>query len=174
MLVRTDDPQGGRTATVVAVALEQRGQVCVEAVGDGGADPEHRADYANLPTMPAAPPPDSVEMATFPTGGTYKVGSLCDLRVDRESATFLDGRTDGAARRCKLWARPRDEQPDPYFALLAGDMSMPVTFNLGPLRLVADGAADGVAAGPARRRAGCASTSRVGRCTGSGSTRTPR
>ena len=50
--------------------------------------------------------------------------------MDRESATFLDRRTDGPLT-LKLWARPIDEQPDPYFALLAGDLSMPVTFNLG-------------------------------------------
>lgn len=130
VLVRTDVRKAGRTATVIAVTLEQRGQVCVEASVTTGRIPEHRADYVNLPTMPAAPPPGSVEMATFPTGGVYRVGALCDLRVDRESATFLDRRTDGPLT-LKLWARPTDEQPDPYFALLAGDLSMPVTFNLG-------------------------------------------
>jgi hypothetical protein len=43
---------------------------------------------------------------------------------------YLSGRT-GDPPRIRLWVRPKHTQPDPYFALLAGDVNPPVVFNLG-------------------------------------------
>jgi hypothetical protein len=130
VLIRTSVRKTGRTASFVTATLEQRGQVCVEASITVGQIPEQRAEYADLPPMPAAPPPGSVDLSGLPSAQFYKVGSACDVRVDPASAGFLSGRTDGPLT-LRLWARPHEEQPDPYFALLAGDLSMPVTFNIG-------------------------------------------
>lgn len=130
VLIRTSVRKAGRTATVVAASLEQRGQVCVESSITVGRIPELRADYADLPSMPSSPPPGAVDLSALPSAQFYKVGAACDVRVDPASAGFLTGRTDGPLT-LRLWARPHEEQPDPYFALVAGDISMPVTFNLG-------------------------------------------
>lgn len=130
VLVRTDVRKAGRTATVVAVTLEQRGRSCVEAAVTVGRMPTAEPDYADLPDLPAAPPANALDLASLGAGGVYKLGSVCEVRLDPEGAGFLAGRT-GDPLVLRLWARPLGERPDPYFALVAGDVSMPVTFNLG-------------------------------------------
>ena len=42
----------------------------------------------------------------------------------------MDARA-GPVTRAAVWVRPCDEPTDPLFALLAGDISMPVTFAVG-------------------------------------------
>jgi hypothetical protein len=132
VLLRTDVRKAGRTTTVVTVTIEQRGQVCVEGSVTAGRIPDAAADYADLPEMPAEPPADSVDLASLQSGSNviYKVGTACEVRLDREGAGFLTGSTTDPLV-LRLWARPHGERPDPYFALVAGDISMPVTFNLG-------------------------------------------
>ncbi|MFD7653008.1 thioesterase family protein [Actinosynnema sp. NPDC059797] len=130
VLIRTEVRKAGRTATVVAAVLEQRGRSCVEAVVTVGRMPTEPADYADLPDMPAAPPANAVDLASMGADGVYKLGSACDVRLDPEGAGFLAGEVGGPLV-LRLWARPLDGRPDPYFALVAGDISMPVTFNLG-------------------------------------------
>jgi len=130
VLLRTEIRKVGRTATVVSSVLEQRGRGCVESVVTVGRLPPQAPDYADLPDVPAAPPPDAVDLATLGAGGIYKLGRVCDVRLDRAGAGFLTGRT-GDPLALTLWVRPAGERPDPYFALVAGDVSMPVTFNLG-------------------------------------------
>ncbi|MEU4740561.1 thioesterase family protein [Actinosynnema sp. NPDC023658] len=130
VLVRTHVRKAGRTATVVTSTLEQRGRSCVEAVVTVGRMPAAAPDYADLPEMPAAPPADAIDLAAMGSGGVYKLGTVCDVRLDQEGAGFLSGRV-GDPLVLRLWVRPLGERPDPYFALIAGDVSMPVTFNLG-------------------------------------------
>ncbi|GAA3460912.1 thioesterase family protein [Saccharothrix longispora] len=130
VLIRTDVRKAGRTATVVTAVLEQRGRGCVEASVTVGRLPAERPGYTDLPDMPAAPPANAVDLASLGPGGVYKLGGVCDVRLDQEGAGFLNGRT-GDPLVLRLWAKPHGERPDPYFALLAGDISMPVTFNLG-------------------------------------------
>ena len=130
VLLRTEIRKAGRTATVVATTLEQRGRSCVESVVTVGRIPEQAPDYVDLPDVPAEPPADAVDLATMQSGGVYKLGAVCDVRLDKRGAGFLASRTDEPLV-LRLWVRPRGERPDPYFALVAGDISMPVTFNLG-------------------------------------------
>lgn len=130
VLLRTEVRKAGRTATVVAATLEQRGRSCVEATVTVGRIPEQVPDYVDLPDVPAEPPADSVDLATMRSGGIYKLGTVCDVRLDKAGAGFLVNRTTDPLV-LRLWVRPRGERPDPYFALIAGDISMPVTFNLG-------------------------------------------
>jgi hypothetical protein len=130
VLLRTEIRKSGRTATVVSTTLEQRGRSCVESVVTVGRIPEQAPDYTALPTVPAEPPADAVDLATMESGGVYKLGAVCDVRLDPQGAGFLAGRTTDPLV-LRLWVRPKGERPDPYFALIAGDISMPVTFNLG-------------------------------------------
>lgn len=130
VLLRTDVRKSGRRTTVVSVHLEQSGRSCVEAVVTTGRLPRERAAWSDLPHQPAEPPGNAVDLATVPSAAGFKLIAGCDVRLDPNGAGFLHGHV-GDPLRLRLWARPRGEAPDPLFALLAGDISMPVTFNLG-------------------------------------------
>lgn len=130
VLLRTDARKSGRQATVVAVQLEQRGQSCVEGVVTTGRLPRERAVWSDLPNQSAEPPGNAVDLATLPMASVFRLTSSCDVRLDPNGAGFLHGHTSDPPR-LRLWVRPRGEQVDPLFALVAGDISMPVTFNLG-------------------------------------------
>jgi hypothetical protein len=130
VLLRTDVRKAGRQATVVSVHLEQRGQSCVEGVVTTGRLPRERAAWTDLPNQPAEPPGNAVDLATLPMASVFRLTAGCDVRLDPNGAGFLHGHV-GDPPRLRLWVRPRGEQVDTLFALLAGDISMPVTFNLG-------------------------------------------
>lgn len=130
VLLRTDVRKSGRQATVVSVTLEQRGQSCVEGVVTTGRLPRERAVWSDLPNQPAEPPGNSVDIASLPMASVFRLTQTCDVRIDPNGAGFLHGHTTDPPR-LRLWVRPRGEQVDPLFALVAGDISMPVTFNLG-------------------------------------------
>ena len=130
VLLRTDVRKSGRQATIVAVHLEQRGQSCVEGVVTTGRLPRERAVWSDLPNQTAEPPGNAVDLASLPMASVFRLTSTCDVRLDPNGAGFLHGHT-GDPPRLRLWVRPRGEQVDPLFALVAGDISMPVTFNLG-------------------------------------------
>jgi len=123
----------GRSVSVVDVELRQRDRSAVACVVTMGtvddAAPLHVRSCAH-PPMPAQPPPEAIDVAEHPTGAVMHLSVVCDLRLDPVTAAFAGGRTDGAAE-LRLWARPRGEQPDALFALLAADVSPPVTLNLG-------------------------------------------
>lgn len=130
VLLRTELRKFGRTAAVVSANLEQRGRSCVEAMITVGALPEDPAPWTDLPDLPAKPPPDAVDLSAVPGATVFRLSRTCEIRIDQANAGFLHGRT-GDPLRLRMWARPRGEAPDPLFALLAGDLSMPVTLNLG-------------------------------------------
>jgi acyl-coenzyme A thioesterase PaaI-like protein len=128
--IATDVRKKGRTATVVAVGLEQGGRSVVEQVTTVGSLPPEPAAYADLPALPAEPPADAIALAEWGEGET-RIAEISDLRLDRATAGFFFGRTDQPPR-LRMWVRPPGGRPpDPYFAVVAGDISMPVTFNLG-------------------------------------------
>jgi acyl-Coa thioesterase superfamily protein/acyl-CoA thioesterase superfamily protein len=130
VLLRTDIRRAGRRATVVAVVLEQRGRSCVEGTVTVGRLPRERPAWSDLPSQPAEPPGNALDLATLPAASVYKVASACDVRLDPNGAGFLHGHV-GDPLRMRLWVRPKGEQPDALFGLVAGDVSMPLTFNLG-------------------------------------------
>jgi hypothetical protein len=129
-LVHTEVRKSGRTATVVFAQLEQRGQSCVEAMVTVGRLPGEYPAWMELPDLPAEPPLSAVDLASLPSADVFRLSAACDVRLDPAGAGFLEGRV-GDPLRLRLWVRPREDQPDPLFALVAGDVSMPVTFNLG-------------------------------------------
>lgn len=130
VLLRTDVRKVGRLATVVAVALEQRGRTCVEARVTAGRLPARRPDWSDLPSMPVEPPPRAIPLAGDTAEGTFHLAGGCDVRVDPATAGYLTGRA-GDPPRMRLWVRPRHSVVDTYFALLAGDINPPVVLNLG-------------------------------------------
>jgi hypothetical protein len=130
VLLRTDVRKNGRQTTVVSVSLEQRGQCCVEGMVTTGRLPRERAAWSDLPNQPAEPPGNALDMAALPMASVFRLTEGCDVRIDPNGAGFLHGQTNDPPR-LRLWARPRNEQVDPMFALLVGDIAPPVTFNLG-------------------------------------------
>lgn len=130
-LIRTTVRRSGRTVTVVNAVLEQDGQPCVDATVTCGVLPDAEPEWSDLPALPAEPPADAVDVGAQ-AGAIFKVGYVCDLRLDLATAGFAAGRTD-LPPLTRLWVRPADEDPDPLFALVAGDISPPVVFNLGRL-----------------------------------------
>nr|WP_243658970.1 thioesterase family protein [Tamaricihabitans halophyticus] len=132
VLLRADVRKIGRQATVLAVRLEQRGRSCVEGVVTTGRLPTQRPAWTDAPAVPLAPPADAVDYAKHETLRVFKLSAGCEIFLDRAMAGFLDGAAEQPPQ-LRLWTRPRGAQPDPLFALVAGDISMPVTFNLGRL-----------------------------------------
>lgn len=121
----------GRTVSVVDVELSRSGRPAVRAsitLGVLDADPpRHAAVNRDQPVEPGS---DAVDVAGHPSGTLINLAGVCDLRVDRQTAPYLDGRTDPEAH-VRLWVRPHDEEPDVLFALMAGDVGPPVTLNHG-------------------------------------------
>jgi acyl-coenzyme A thioesterase PaaI-like protein len=132
VLLRTDVRKVGRRATVVAVGLEQRGRSCVEARVTTGRLPMRRPEWTDVPSMPVEPPPGALALTQESANGVYNLAKGCDVRLDPATAGYLHGRT-GEPPKIRLWVRPRHGLPDPFFALLAGDVNPPVVFNLGRL-----------------------------------------
>lgn len=131
VLLRTDVRKVGRRATVISVVLEQRGRSCVEARVTAGRLGSRRPDWQDLPSLPAEPPAAAIPLGGETAEGTFNLAKGCDVRLDPATAGYLTGRSGDP--RIRLWVRPRDGQPDPYFALLASDINPPVVFNVGRL-----------------------------------------
>ncbi|EHR48821.1 uncharacterized protein, possibly involved in aromatic compounds catabolism [Saccharomonospora marina XMU15] len=129
-LLRTDIRKIGRRATVVAVGLEQRGRSCVEGRVTVGRLPVRPPVWTDAPALPAEPPPGTIPLTGETSDGVFNLASGCDVRIDPATAGYLSGRT-GDPPRLRLWARPKEGEPDPLFALLACDINPPVVFNLG-------------------------------------------
>jgi acyl-coenzyme A thioesterase PaaI-like protein len=130
VLLRTDVRKVGRQTTVVSVQLEQRGRSCVEATVTAGRLPGRRPAWSDLPSMPAEPPPRAIPLGRETAEGAFHLAKGCDVRLDPATAGYLAGKT-GEPPRIRLWVKPRRSLPDPYFALLAGDINPPVVVNLG-------------------------------------------
>ncbi|OLL74301.1 TesB-like acyl-CoA thioesterase 3 [Pseudonocardia sp. Ae168_Ps1] len=118
----------GRTISSVAVRLTQAGKLMLHATVTAGVLPggEPRWDTAvGLDPDPAA---DAVDPASA-QGGARGLASACELRYPADALPFLRGET--GPPEMSGWVRPRGEEPDVLFALLAGDILPPTVFNLG-------------------------------------------
>lgn len=125
----------GRRVSVVDVELTQSGRTAVRAAVTVGTA-ESRAEpllVANPDmddaVMPAEPPDDLAAIGPgHPMAEINHLAAGCDIRPDLASVwTHEPGRSPVT----RVWVRPRAEPTDPLFALLAGDISMPVTFAVG-------------------------------------------
>ncbi|MCV7361438.1 thioesterase family protein [Mycolicibacterium neworleansense] len=128
----------GRQVCAVDVQLSQGDRVAVTAavtlglLDDG--DPRHQEPLA-LTQMAAEPTADAVHVTPdHPMGQIVHVAQGCDLRVDPSAALFLAGQQGDPVNR--MWLRPfaadeADADTALLFALMAGDISAPVTMNRG-------------------------------------------
>nr|WP_206040395.1 thioesterase family protein [Rhodococcus sp. HNM0563] len=129
----------GKQVSVVDATIGQGGRVAVRAsitlgVPDGG-EPRHAVPHPAT-EMPASPPEDVVVVTPdHPMGQIVNLCGSVDIRVDESTAGFLRGDQDGDPR-IAMWTklRPVDEadlDTLALFALMAGDISAPVTMNRG-------------------------------------------
>ncbi|MPZ64769.1 MAG: thioesterase family protein [Pseudonocardiaceae bacterium] len=128
-LVRTETLKQGRTVAVVRAVLEQEGVACLEATVNAGTLADVAPTWTDPPTMDDGPGDDAVDVSVTPGGEVFLLSRACEVYLDPTGAAFLSA--SRGEPRLRLWVRPRGEQPDLLFALLAGDISMPTTFNLG-------------------------------------------
>ncbi|WP_408015918.1 thioesterase family protein [Rhodococcus chondri] len=128
----------GKQIGVVDVELGQLGRVAVRAsitlgVPDSG-DPRYTVPHPAT-AMPAEPPADAVVVTPeHPMGQIVKLCGGADMRIDESTAHFLSGRQ--GEPHVTMWTRPRagdaaDTDTAVLFALMAGDISAPVTMNRG-------------------------------------------
>ncbi len=123
----------GRRINVVDVELNQSGRTAVRAAVTVGVaeSPGEPLLLANpvVDVMPVEPPPGLGAIGPgHPMAEINHLAAGCDIRPDLASVwTHEPGRSPVT----RVWVRPRDEPVDALFALLAGDISMPVTFAVG-------------------------------------------
>lgn len=128
----------GRQVSVVDVELSQGDLVAVSSAVTLGhldvADPRHQ-EPLSLSDMPAEPTADAVHVTpAHPMGQIVHVAQGCDLRIDPSAALFLAGQQGEPINR--MWLRPfahdeADSDTALLFAVMAGDISAPVTMNRG-------------------------------------------
>lgn len=116
----------GRTVSVVSVRMSQGGRAMLAATVTAGALPADEPQWAELPDLPAEPPADALDPGASP--GVFGLASSCDLRFDAATTAFTRG--EQAPPVLRGWCRPRDEEVDVLFALLAGDILPPTVFNV--------------------------------------------
>lgn len=123
----------GRRVCLVDVELVQDQRVAVRAAVTLAA-PEHDVPpllSANpiLAAMPPEPPADIDSIGPgHPAAEINHLAAGCDIRPDLSGLWDL---APGQAPQTRIWVRPRAEVPDVLFALMCGDISMPVTFAVG-------------------------------------------
>lgn len=133
VLIRTEQLKAGHTTAVLRLVLEQRGRPCVDATATAGEFAAEDAEFAQIPEqisdMPVNPPASAVDLGSTNSRAFAGLSKVSDVRLDPETASFLHGQT--GPPRLRLWARPQSGLPDALFGLLAGDLTVPATFNLG-------------------------------------------
>ncbi|WP_051342243.1 thioesterase family protein [Pseudonocardia spinosispora] len=122
----------GRTASVVRSVLQQDGRSILAASVTAGRLPDVSDDasvlWTDLPPLGAEPPVEAIGTSEA-KGPVPPLASACEVRIDPATSQYL--RKERGEPIIRGWVRPRGEQPDPLFAILAGDILPPVLFNLG-------------------------------------------
>ncbi|BBZ35424.1 thioesterase family protein [Mycolicibacterium confluentis] len=123
----------GRRVSLVDVELTQGDRVAVRA-SVTLAHPEHDAPpllavgtaHAD---MPVEPPPEFGPIEPgHPLAEINHLAAGCDIRPDMSGLRTV---ADGQSPKTRIWVRPRHDDLDVLFALMCGDISMPVTFAVG-------------------------------------------
>lgn len=134
MRVRVSVRKQGRQISLADVELIQDGRTAVHAVVTLGTPEQHVGPLLTaLPTaltrLPAEPPAGIAPLAEdHPMGQINHLFKGFDIRPSLRSMSDLSER---GKPEIVMWARPRDTAPDALFALVCGDISVPVTFPLG-------------------------------------------
>lgn len=134
MQVRASVRKRGRQISLVDAELIQGDRTAVHAVVTLGTPELHVGPLLTalppaLTQLPAEPPPGVAPIAAgHPMGDIFHLFGGIDVRPSLRSMSDLSER---GKPEIVLWARPRDMAPDGLFALVCGDISVPVTFPLG-------------------------------------------
>ncbi|MDJ0013443.1 thioesterase family protein [Rhodococcus erythropolis] len=128
----------GRQVALFDVELSQAGRSAVRAAVTLGFPDDGAPTYvtaSSIDDMSPEPPESAVAViGDHPMAQVVHVGQGCDMRIDTTSAHFLTG-SQGEAE-VRMWVRPRPEDENDIdtavlFAIMAGDISAPVTMNRG-------------------------------------------
>lgn len=122
----------GRTVTVMTVDAVQEGRTMVASsvtMARPDTGPSHHSAPTILDSVPVEPPPNGLALEGSPMEKINHLGGAIDLVLDPTSTAFLRRETGEPVVRG--WARPKGSEPDADFAVMACDISMPVTANLG-------------------------------------------
>ncbi len=117
----------GRTVSVVSVRMTQGDKAMLAATVTAGLLPDEEPRWADLPDVPIEPPPGATDPGVGRT--VFGLAGVCDLRFDTPTIAFARG--EQAPPVLRGWVRPRGEDADVLFALLAGDILPPTVFNVG-------------------------------------------
>ncbi|MBC3189567.1 thioesterase family protein [Pseudonocardia sp. C8] len=118
----------GRTVSSVAVRMLQDGRTMLHATVTAGVLPDGEPRWETGAALAAEPATDAVDPGSA-EGGARGLAAACELRYPPDALPFLRGET--GPPEMSGWVRPRGEDPDVLFALLAGDILPPTVFNLG-------------------------------------------
>ncbi|MEJ8280575.1 thioesterase family protein [Pseudonocardia spirodelae] len=118
----------GRTVSSVAVRLFQDEKLMLHSTVTAGVLPDDAPRIDAEPGLAAEPGPDAVDPADA-QGGARGLAAACEMRYPPGSLPFLRGET--GPPEMAGWVRPRGEDVDVLFALMAGDILPPTVFNLG-------------------------------------------
>lgn len=123
----------GRRINVVDVELVQGERTAVRAtvtvgVAEQPTPPLLVADPVSARMGPEPPPEIEPIGPGHPAAEINHLAAGCDIRPDMASVW---SHPPGSPPLTRTWLRPRDEPVDALFALVAGDISMPVTFAVG-------------------------------------------
>ena len=121
----------GRRIGLAGVELVQGERACVHASVTLGA-PEHDAEplmSSRVVTDLMAPAPPADVAAIGPGHPAAEINHLsrgCDIHPQ-----ITETLADGEVPVFKVWARPKGEPVDEFFALMCGDISLPVSYAAG-------------------------------------------
>lgn len=121
----------GRRIGLVDVELVQGDRACVHAVVTMG-EPEHdvRPLFSLNPViglMSPEPPADVVPIGPgHPAAEINNLARGCDIRPQ-----VVESVSNGVAPAFRIWVRPKADPVDELFALMCGDISLPVPYAVG-------------------------------------------
>ncbi|MFM9033869.1 MAG: thioesterase family protein [Mycobacterium sp.] len=121
----------GRRIGLVDVELIQGDRACVHAVVTLG-EPEHNAPplFSHTPvTELMSPDPPAGVVAIGPGHPAAEINNLsrgCDIRP-----LVVESVSAGVAPTFQIWVRPKVGRVDELFALMCGDISLPVPYAVG-------------------------------------------
>lgn len=126
--LRTEVLKTGRTVSVVGVRMLQGDRAMLAATVTAGRLPADEPQWADLPDLPAAPPADALDPGGGRHGELHGIAGACELRYVGSTVPFVRGEQGDPV--VQGWVRPRGEEPDVLFALVAGDILPPTVFNV--------------------------------------------
>lgn len=126
--LHTEPLKIGRTVSSCAVRLVQDGRAMLAGTITAGVLPSEPPRWSTASTRPVEPPADALDPSP-PGRPASGLAGACELRYPIGANPFARGETGPPTM--SGWARPRGEEPDVLFALLAGDILPPTVFNLG-------------------------------------------